>query len=410
MAKSTAIVLKGYPRLSETFIAQEIRELEKRGLPITLVSLRHPTDTKTHPIHHEIKAPVNYLPEYLYRAPMRVWRAWSKVRNWRGYKKAYGIWRRDWQRDRTANRVRRFGQALVLAHELPDDIEHLHAHFLHTPASVTRYAALISGRTWSCSAHAVDIWTSPTWEISEKLADCQWLATCTKANCDYLSSVGGNEDKIHLAYHGLDLDRFPEDISAPNDRVGDPDQEPVYLLSVGRAVEKKGYPDLLAALSRLPETLNWRLIHIGGGALTGELQKLAQEMSIADRIEWLGSRSQGEVLEQYRKADIFVLASRVAQNGDRDGLPNVLMEAQSQSLPCVSTRVSAIPELIEDGVTGLLVEQGDIEGLADSLNRLIKNPGDREKLGRAGNDLLRRNFAFSDCMEKITSLFELETV
>ena len=157
----TLFVLKGYPRLSETFIAQEIRALEQRGLVIRIASLRHPTDRKTHPIAAEIKAAVDYLPEYLYREPLRVWRGWRRARRLPGYRAARTAWLRDLRRDRSPNRGRRFGQALVLAAELPATVQHLHAHFLHTPASVARYAAMMTGRPWSASAHAKDIRTTP---------------------------------------------------------------------------------------------------------------------------------------------------------------------------------------------------------------------------------------------------------
>src|SRR5204863_9033647 len=148
-----AFVLKGYPRLSETFIAQEILALEQRGLDILIVSLRHPTDPATHPVHREISAPVLYLPEYLHDEPRRVLRGWRQARRLPGYRAAWRIWLKDLIRDPTPNRIRRFGQALVLATELPADIRQLHAHFLHTPASVARYAAAMRGTGWSVSAH-----------------------------------------------------------------------------------------------------------------------------------------------------------------------------------------------------------------------------------------------------------------
>ena len=208
MSGAVAFVLKGYPRLSETFIAQEIRALESRGLDIRIYSLRHPTDRARHAITGEIRAPVGYLPEYLHDEPWRVLRAWLALRGNPGYRAAWRCWRADFRRDRTRNRIRRFGQALVLAHEMPPDIGHLHAHFLHTPASVARYAALIRGLKWSCSAHAKDIWTSDNWEKSEKLADCAWAVTCTRANLDHLAALAP-EGRVHLTYHGLDLKRFP---------------------------------------------------------------------------------------------------------------------------------------------------------------------------------------------------------
>src|SRR5206468_13005673 len=139
-----AFLLKGYPRLSETFIAQEILALERRGLEILVVSLRHPTDRALHPVHRLIGAELLYLTEYLHQEPLRVWHGWLRSRRRPGYRKARAAFLADLWRDRSPNRVRRFGQALVLAAELPANIGHLHAHFLHTPASVARYTAMIS--------------------------------------------------------------------------------------------------------------------------------------------------------------------------------------------------------------------------------------------------------------------------
>jgi len=380
---AVAVVVKGYPRLSETFIAKEILGLEKRGLDLRLFSLRFPTDRHVHPIHAEIQAPALYLPEYLYQEPSRVLRAWGQARHFVGYSRARRVFLADLRRDPTPNRMRRFGQALVLATEMPDEIGIVYAHFLHTPASVARYAALMRGLPFAVSAHAKDIWTTPGWELAEKLGDAAFAVTCTGSGHAHLASLGP-DDRVDLVYHGLDLAEWP----APPDRGGR--SGPVEIVSVGRAVEKKGFPDLIAALAKLPS--DWRLTHIGGGPLLSEMKEQATAAGIADRILWRGQQPKAKVLEAYRQADIFALASRIAADGDRDGLPNVLMEAQSQALACVATRVSAIPELIEDGTTGLLVEPGDVDGLARALARLIADAAFRRTLGAAGYNRLRTRF------------------
>ncbi|HET8831647.1 MAG TPA: glycosyltransferase, partial [Casimicrobiaceae bacterium] len=159
---------------------------------------------------------------------------------------------------------------------------------------------------------------------------------------------------------------------------------PVSLLTIGRAVDKKGLDDLLHALKLLPPELNWRLTHIGAGPLLGELDALARSLNVADRIDWRGAQAHDNVLAAYRAADVFVLASRVSDDGDRDGLPNVLLEAQSQRVACVSTRVSGIPELIVDGATGLLVEPRDPAALGAVLARLIADPSLRRRVATAG--------------------------
>jgi len=407
-AGRTAFVLKGYPRLSETFIAQEIAALERRGLHILIVSLRHPTDKQVHPIHAEIRAPVVYLPEYLYQEPLRMLRAWWHARQLPGYGQAWAQWLRDWRRDRSANRGRRFGQALVLAAEMPHDVVRLHAHFLHTPASVTRYAAMMRGLPWSGSAHAKDIWTSPQWELREKLASCDWLVTCTATNRDYLATLAPDE-RVELVYHGLDLQRFvqQQQPTARRPRDGSDRDDPVVLMSVGRLVEKKGTDILLQALAMLPSELHWRLVHVGGGPLRHTLQGQAEASGLDSRIRWCGALAQDQVIALYRNADLFALASRIAENGDRDGLPNVLMEAQSQGVACVASDVSAIHELIDDGATGLLVPPQDPQALATALESLIRSPERRRVMGQAGRERVHAKFGLHANIERLAHKFGL---
>lgn len=410
-AATVAVVLKGYPRLSETFIAQEVLALQERGLRQHIISLRHPTDAKRHPLHDAITAPVTYLPEYLHLEPRRVWRAWRVVRRWPRYDEARRLWLGDLKRDRTRNRIRRWGQALVLAAELPSGIEHLHAHFLHTPASVTRYAAILRGLPWSVSAHAKDIWTSPDWEKREKLADCAWAVTCTGFGAKHLADMaeagGAPRERVELLYHGLDFARFPTPPARGPARDGAMAAEPVAILSVGRAVAKKGYGDLLDALALLPPDLHWRFVHIGGGKLSKKLKQKAERLGLADRIEWRGAQAQDAVIAACQNADLFVLASKIAKDGDRDGLPNVLMEAQTQALCCLSTDVAGIPELIRDGENGALVPPGNPVALAKALERLIRAPAERQRLGRAGAENLRRGFSFESGIDRLARRFGL---
>jgi glycosyltransferase involved in cell wall biosynthesis len=409
VANAVLFILKGYPRLSETFIAQEIRALEARGLDIRIASLRRPTDRTLHPIHREIRAPVAYLPEYLYQEPLRVLRAWHHGRQLPGYRAARQAWLRDLRRDPTPNRVRRFGQALVMACEMPRGVTWLHAHFIHTPGSVARYASLLTGLPWSCSAHAKDIWTTPAWEKREKLAAAAWAVTCTAQGRDHLAALAPTAERVQLLYHGLDFRRFsaPEVAAAARKRDGRDAGDPVVILSVGRAVEKKGLAVLVEALAKLPPTLAWRFRHIGGGPLLPELKARARALNIADRIEWLGAQPQDAVLQRYREADLFVLASRMAADGDRDGLPNVLMEAQSQRLAVIATRAGAIPELIEPDVTGVLVEPDDVGALADSMRQLLTDPARRAALADAGFERLRRHFSSEIWIDALAGRFGL---
>ncbi|MEQ1951950.1 glycosyltransferase family 4 protein [Mesorhizobium sp. CN2-181] len=408
MRRKTVVLLKGYPRLSETFIAQELRGLERAGLDLVLVSMRRPTDKKHHPVHGEIKAPVVYLPEYLHEEPLRVAKGFLLGLFRPGFWGAFGRFASDLTRDLTRNRFRRFGQALVLAAEWPKGAEWLHAHFIHTPASVAAYASKVLGIGWTCSAHAKDIWTSPDWELQQKLACAQWVVTCTHSGFEHLQSLANEPEHVHLSYHGLDLDRFGPFDGERGDAEGSDPAKPVMIVSVGRAVGKKGYDILLEALALLPKDIAWRFEHIGGGEKLPELKALAEKLGISKRIDWKGAMAQEEVLKHYRSADLFALACRVTDDGDRDGLPNVLVEASSQRLPCISTTISGIPELITDGENGLLVPPKDAKALAGALERAIRDPGLRKRLGNAAEHRVRAHFDHHASIDQLVDLFERE--
>jgi glycosyltransferase involved in cell wall biosynthesis len=401
-----AVVVKGWPRLSETFIAQELLALERQGLALSIVSLRHPTDPAVHALHREIAAPVLYLPEYLYQEPLRVLRAWWRMRRTPHYRATRDMWLADLRRDHTANRIRRFGQALVLAAEMPADIGAIYAHYAHTPASVARYAAALTGRPWCLSAHAKDIWTTPAWELREKLLDCAWATTCTAGHAAHLRALAPDAE-VMLTYHGLDPRRFPAIERALGPDGSDP-ARPVRLLGVARLVPKKGVDVLLAALAMLPKSLAWRYEHVGGGPLLERLRAEANRLGIAERITWQGALAEERVLQAYRAADLFVLASRVAADGDRDGLPNVLLEAGAMQLAAVASRVAAVPELIEDGVNGALAASGDAAALAGALARLIADPAARLRLGRAGRARVLERFAMAPGIDRLAARLRAE--
>jgi glycosyltransferase involved in cell wall biosynthesis len=401
-APTLAVIVKGWPRLSETFIAQELLALQDKGLAYEIWSLRFPTDKKTHPLHDKITSPVKYLPEYLHQEPIRVWRAWRAARALPGYKQARDLWRKDFVRDKSRNRIRRFGQACVLATELPERITGLYAHFMHTPSSVARYAAVMRGMNWGFSAHAKDIWTSPDWEKREKLNPATYGATfgvtCTAYGAAHLRGLADSPSRIGLVYHGLDLTRFP----APPKRIRKNPNGPLQFLSVGRLVEKKGFDRLITALAALPPNLDWHWMHIGGGGLKQILKTQADQAGISDRITWRGACDQPEVVAAMRGADMFILPSRIADDGDRDGLPNVLMEAASQKLPIISTHVSAIPEFIDTGTHGLLVQDNAAE-LAAAISDMASNPAKRARFAEAAYTRLTTDFGMGAGITKLTA-------
>ncbi|MGB7287510.1 MAG: glycosyltransferase family 4 protein, partial [Salaquimonas sp.] len=333
--------------------------------------------------------------------PMRVLRSWWKVRRFAGYRGAFKYWMADLKRDFSPNRFRRFGQAMVLAAEFPKGCNLIYSHFIHTPSSVAKYGSDILGVKWTASAHAKDIWTSPDWELKEKLASMEWLVTCTSNGHAHLQNLADDPQKVRLVYHGLDLSKFSKRSNIPLGPDGTDNEKPVRLLTVARPVEKKGLDTLVRALAALPKELNWHWVQVGTGELSDEIQKLATELGVKNRISFKGSMSQAEVIEEYHQADMFVLPCRIAKSGDRDGLPNVLVEAQSQGVMVISTPISGVPELVTDGVNGILIEPDNVEALTTAITKAAGNPKLRQKMGQAGAQIVHTKFEHNASMEPL---------
>jgi len=363
--RKLVVVLKGYPRLSETFIAQELLGLEQAGLELVLVSLRQPTDTSRHAVHDEIQAQVLYLPEYLHEAPGRVCRALLSSMKKPGFLSACKAFASHLQKDFTRNRCRRLGQAMVLVSEWPENAQWLYAHFIHTPGSVADYTSRIMQVPWSVSAHAKDIWTSPDWELRGKLSSATWAVTCTSVGHKHLQSLAADQTRVHLSYHGIDLDRFPRFERPHSARNGRQSNDPVIILSVGRAVPKKGFDVLLKALAMLPPQLHWRFIHIGGGTELEALKALAQRLNIDHKVNWEGAVNQSAVLSHYRSADVFALACRITSDGDEN-----------------------------------------TQALAEALRQVISDSDLRSRLGGAAQDQVRSTFDYHASINQLTKLFE----
>ncbi|HVM22355.1 MAG TPA: glycosyltransferase family 4 protein [Sphingomicrobium sp.] len=395
------VVVKAWPLVTTTFIAQELVGLEREGLKLWVAATVH-GDKVRHKLHDQLRAPVQFLAAA--NSLPRLLKAWRKLRRTPGYAHAKALLRHDRSHGASPMRLVAFAGATVLAGEMPRETGIIYAHFLNSGMNVARYAAAITGLPVAVSAHARDIWVSAEWNKRAKLEQAAWCTTCTQDGYEHLRALADDPAKVHLIRHGLSFDRFPADAPAREARDGSDPQQPVRLLSVGRAVEKKGFDVLLDALGELPRDLHWRWMHVGSGPIIEALKERARSAGIADRLEWRGVQSQAEVINLYRSSDLFVLPSREGADGDRDGLPNVLMEAQSQGLACLSTRFSAIPELIVDGETGLLVPPGETAPLGDALARLIADPRLREQLGMAGYRRVRSDFVAEVGIRQIAEL------
>ena len=398
-------ILKGYPRISETFISNEILLLEQLGFRLSLFSMRQPRESFTHRSINEIKAKAAYLPEALIpHLPRLLYHnallaKWSPV----AYRRAFRLMVRRLRRSRTSATFRHLLQAGYLVHALLPGtrVGHLHAHFAHSPASVALFASVLSGIPFSFTAHAKDIYISDPAQLREKAEFARFVVTCTERNRQYLAELAPSTTPIHCIYHGINLQLFNVTLTERQPR------PPFRILSVARLVEKKGIPTVFRALRLLLDQghpIRYRLI--GDGEDRRPILQLSERLGLGQVTEWLATQPHEVVLEEYRQADLFVLGCRVARNGDRDGLPNVFLESMAMGVPVVATRVWAIPELVEDGRSGLLVPPEEPQAMAAAMVHLLTDMGLRRRIIAGAHDRVRNEFDNRRLIGKLGALFD----
>jgi len=282
-------------------------------------------------------------------------------------------------------------------------VAHIHAHFCHTPTSVALFASELTGLPFSFTAHAKDIYTSEPDQLARKIHKARFVVTCTGYNARYLTELkrsAGAATPIHTIYHGIDLDFFSfTHRPAPS--------PPYLILSVGRIVPKKGYDDLLKALQLLDNAgLDFQFVQIGTGEIESRIRTLVGELGLSHRVTMLGTLTHKEVIAWYRKAHCFALACKVAPNGDRDGIPNVLIEAMAVGLPVVATRVSAIPELVEAGVTGTLIEPEEPAAMARAITHVLLHPQAHANEVKRARARVEEEFDNRRCVMRLQRLFK----
>lgn len=390
---SLGYILKGYPRISETFISNEILRLEQQGLKLILFPMRLPRENFTHDSVKQIQAEVHYLPTFLGRQFFQLLLPnlalfWKSPRQ---YAKVFAIAIKRFTRTRKTATFKHLFQAGYMVNNhlrRGNRVDHLHGHFAHSPTSVTMFAALLSNIPFSFTAHAKDIYTSNREQLREKIDKAAFVVTCTRYNVEYLKSIAPETaTPIHCIYHGIDTTLFssskPQTISKP----------PYRLLTVARLTEKKGLPTLYHALAELKNKgIEFRHILIGDGDDREKILGLIDELALESCCRWLGTQTHGEVLQHFRNSDLFILGCRIAANGDRDGIPNVLVESLAMGVPALSTEVSAIPELIIDGQTGRTVAPDDSSAMARAIMELLTDQPLRNKVSRQGQLFVRENF------------------
>jgi colanic acid/amylovoran biosynthesis glycosyltransferase len=354
---TVAYVLKRFPRLSQTFVINELLAHQSAGLPIRVFSLRRPKPEDSAADVHALTAPVHYLGERNARL--------------------------DGRRQPTVEE---------LAEELAQAISrlgltHLHAHFGNSAAEVARLAARACGVGYTFTAHARDIFLDGIDHdaLGLRLRQAKAVVTVSEFNREHLCSTYAlARAQVTRIYNGLDLERFPCVASARKERL---------IFAVGRLIEKKGFGDLLQACAHLREHgVEFRCAIAGSGPLAGELAGRIEHLGLQDRVELLGAIAPGEVTRWMQRASVLAAPCVVGADGDRDGLPTVLLEAMASGCPCVSTDVTGIPEILRDSDTGLLAPQHDAPALAGALGRLLNHPGLGQTLARAARRQIERSF------------------
>jgi glycosyltransferase involved in cell wall biosynthesis len=385
-------VVKVYPRYSETFIVNEILAHEDAGLSVDVFSLRPSRDTHFQDAIARVRAPVTYLGDSALKAEM-FWSAMRGVQHLPGFQAGLAA-----AEGAASDEVY---AALVLARAISDrGIMHLHAHFATSPTSVARMAAAMAGVTYSFTAHAKDIFHESVnaAELERKLADAAAAVTVSDFNLAHLTSAhNGATRRLRRIYNGLDLQRFafhPPHTRAP------------LVLAVGRLVEKKGFSTLVDACARLARRgLAFTCELIGGGELEGALRAQIARLGLERQVVLTGPKPQSAVMQAMARASVLALPCVVGADGNRDGLPTVLLEAMALGTPCVATDVTGIPEVVEHGRTGVIVAQHDASELAMAIERLIGDASLRVRLAEAARHRIEMQFDVRRTASDLRAMF-----
>jgi glycosyltransferase involved in cell wall biosynthesis len=398
-------VVSRYPRYSETFIVNEILDHERAGLDLEIFALRPSIDTHFQDLISQVRAPVNYVylpgegltPEQLTGALLSAGVFWNVLQE------ASAVVPGLWQSLETARgeEIREVYQAVVLARLVRQkDIRHLHAHFAGRPTTVAMLAAHFAGIPYTFTAHANDIFNASVRhdDLKRKLAEAAAVVTVSDYNVEYLrAAFGGAAARVQRTYCGLDLLRFPYE--SPRDR-------PPRIIAVGRLVEKKGLADLVEACAILERRgCSFSCQIIGSGILETALRTQIARLGLERHVVLAGPRPQKDVIQSVQSAAALALPCAVGEDGDRDGLPTVLLEAMALGTPCVSTDLPGISEAVRDGETGLTVPQRDAAALATALDRLLSGEALRVRLAAKARRLVEDEFDVRSNAASLRALF-----
>jgi len=397
------IVVSQFPELHETFILKEFLALREAGIALRIFSLKRCRDRIIHPEAGSLLHLVEYAPlssptvwgegllEFL-RQPVRSIEALREMmadgKDPVSFLKALVV----------------YVKTLALAHRARGmRIGHLHAHWATFPTSSARVMAKLLNLPFSFTGHAWDLYVkNPT--LQQKLEEAEFVVTCTAYNRKFLSSiVPGCEQKIFLNYHGVDLNRFQK-------REPLRKEEKPLIFSVGRLVETKGFFTLIRSLSLLKaKKFSFECVIVGEGSLRSKLEEEIKEEQLEGVVRLAGSLSREELLAYYRKAACFVLPSEIAPNGDRDGIPNVLLEAMAVGVPVISTEISGIPEAVTSGRNGLLAPEKNPALLAKAIETILKDPPLANRYGEEAHRTVSEKFDSNTYLNTLVQFFKEKT-
>jgi glycosyltransferase involved in cell wall biosynthesis len=414
--KQIGYLLRSYPRLSQTFILNEILALEKIGVSIQIFALTDPHEKVVQMQVDQVQAPVQYLDEDIQPRSLRNMLGENAQVAWlhlKGYLRSlvYIAANKEIDQGYTAsNRWECFLQAVHLVSVLilnerrtGKKLDHLHAHFAHDPTLIAYLVHCIAGIPFSFTAHARDLYQVPEKVLTDRIRQASAVITCCRANLEYLNQIAPSEQsKFSLIYHGVNLKDFQP---VPNPSASPISKSPL-ILSVGRLVEKKGFQDLLEALLIVKNKgERFQCAIYGDGPLCQQLKAWIEDHGLAGEVMLMGDRTQQELISIYQNAKLFVLTPVQTEDGDRDGVPNVLVEAMAVGLPVITTAVAGIPELVEHDQNGLLYQQHDVEGISSGIIELLRNPDKRKQFSEASSRKVKEQFDVAQAARQLKTLF-----
>ncbi|HLF26864.1 MAG TPA: glycosyltransferase [Anaerolineae bacterium] len=397
-----AYVIGTYPMQTTTFIDREIEALRRRDIGLHLISIRRPTPEERVLEASETAQSVIYLLPARWSQMLAAHVRWALSRPGLFFTLPFYLFTRP--HPSLLARVKtllHFSEGVLAAAQLEDQrIAHVHAHFADRAAVVAWVAARLLGVSYSLFAHANDIYIAPVL-LPEKIKHASFVATCTEYNRAHLTAVGAEHRPwpIERIYHGLDLSRFQPPVPRRLTQQ--------RILSVGQLREKKGHVYLIHACRQLRDRgYSFTCDIIGDGSQRDELQTLVESLQLTHIVCLRGMLPHREVLAYYEQASVFALASVIAPNADRDGIPNVFLEAMAMRVPVVGTQLSGIPELIRDGVNGLLVSPGEAGALAEAIARIWDDPALADRLADQGRATVEQDFNIEKNVGHLAHLFE----